>query len=98
MANSQKQLWKVKATVEPKIEWEKIGIESFKISADECVAFVKQLENQTQLYVTAFSNDSEVHNRAEFLMKAFLGLLGLESHRHFDFKLGVAHGVPQGNS
>lgn len=94
MANSREQLWKVEAVVEPQVEWEntkdKIGIASFKIGGDEAITFEKQLENKTQFSVTVSCNDREAHDRAEFLIKAFLGLLGLESHRRFGFKLGVA--------
>lgn len=94
MTNGQEELWKVEAIVEPKVEWEriknKIGIGDFRIGEDELITFEKQLENKTQFSVMVLSDDSEIHGRAEFLMKAFLGLLGLESHRRFDFKLGVA--------
>ena len=95
MTNGQEELWKVEAIVDPQVEWEKIkdkiGIADFRIGEDELITFEKQLENKTRFSVTVVSDDREAHNRAEFLMKAFLGLLGLESHRRFNFKLGVAH-------
>ena len=90
MTDSQ-QSWKVDAIIEPKVDWDKIGIDSFKISTDECIAFEEQLEDKTKVSITVVSDDSEVHNRAKFLLKAFIGLLGLESHRRFACKLGVAH-------
>ena len=65
MADSQKQLWKVEATIEPKVEWDKIGIDSFKISGDECIAIEKQLRNKTRFSVTVVSNGSGVHDRME---------------------------------
>ncbi|PIP49083.1 MAG: hypothetical protein COX14_01185 [Chloroflexi bacterium CG23_combo_of_CG06-09_8_20_14_all_45_10] len=96
MTNGQEELWKVEAIVEPQVEYEKIknkiGIADFRIGEDELVTFEKQLENKTQLSVTVLCNDRrKVHDRAEFLTKAFLGLLGLESHCRFNFELGVAH-------
>lgn len=96
MTNGQEELWKVEAIVEPQVEYEKIkdkiGITGFRIGEDELITFEKHLENKTQFSVTVLCNDrSKVHDRAEFLTKAFLGLLGLESHRRFNFKLGVAH-------
>jgi hypothetical protein len=96
MTNGQKELWKVEAIVEPKVEWEKIedktGIADLRIGEDELITFEKQLENKTLFSVTVLCNDrGKVHDRAVVLTKAFLGLLGLESHRQFSFELGVAH-------
>ncbi len=96
ITNDREELWRVEAMVEPKVEWEriknKIGIGDFRIGEDELITFEKQLENKTQFSVTVFCNDRrEVHDRARFLTKAFLGLLGFESHRRFNFELGVAH-------
>jgi len=94
MQKNRKQLWKVEVVVEPQVEWEKIeskiGISRFEIGGSEAITFEKQLENKTQFSVTVSCNDREVQDRAEFLMKAFLGLLRLGSHRRFGFKLGVA--------
>ncbi len=86
MEKNKEQLWKVEAIVEPEIEWEKIGIDSFKISADECVAFEKQLGNKTQLSITIVSDRAgvaEVHNKAHLVLKSFLSLLDLQAGRGY---------------
>lgn len=94
MPSSREQLWKVEATVEPEVEWEKIGIGSFKIGRGEVIAFEKQLENKTQLSVTIISDRAEVYNKAQLVMKSFLALLDLEPQRGYRPTISSARPVP----
>lgn len=94
MEKNKRQLWKVEAIVEPDVEWEKIGIDSFKIGRDEVIAFEKQLENKTQFSIAITSDSAEVYNRAQLVMKSFLALLDLEAKRGYRPTISSARPVP----
>ena len=94
MEKGQARLWRVEVTVEPKIEWEKIGIDRFQFNPDESITLENQFENKTQLSITVFTNDTEVHNRAGLLMKSFLACLDLEAKREYRFTIGHMRHVP----
>lgn len=88
MSIARQGLWRVHVTVEPVVEWEKIGIDIFRIGDHEAIALEKQLEGRTKLSLTVVSGSAEVHNRAELLMKSFLACLELKAQRGYRFSIG----------
>ena len=88
MSDKKQELWKVHVIVKPVIEWEKMGVDTFRISKKEAITLEEQLENSTKLCFTVLSNSAEVHSRAEVLAKAFLACLELEAQRGYRFSVG----------
>lgn len=91
MGIGQERLWKGEAIVEPKVEWGKIGIDSFEFGADESITLENQFEDKTLFSVNVIADEEGVHAvyaRAELLMKSFLALLGMEAGRVYKCKIG----------
>jgi hypothetical protein len=83
--------WKVEATVQPRVEWENTGIDSFKAGGDEVITLEKQFEDRTIFSLTVQPSGGEVamvHDRAELLMKSFLACLELEAGMGYRFAIG----------
>jgi len=91
MANGQ-ELWKVEVVVEPKLEWEKLGFDTFKVGPDASIVFEKQLENKTQFSVTLVSDDARLESGVKLLMKALLAPIELEVKRNYIIQ--IAHARP----
>lgn len=93
MNKEKGKLWKLKAVVEPKLECDKVGVTNFELGDGEAITFRDHQGNKTAFSVTVSSDWPDVQRRAKFLMKAFLGVFGLESKRSFTFVVGVAHPI-----
>ena len=96
MNKENRKLWKLKVVVKPKLECDKVGVANFELGDGEAITFKEHQGNKTAFSVTVSSDWSEVQDRAEFLMKAFLGVFGLESKRSFTFGVGIAHPIQTG--
>lgn len=88
MPNRQKGLWRVQVIVEPEVEWQRIGIDAFKVGEEEAITLEKQLEGRTEFSVTAMSDIAGIHSRAELLVKSFLASLEVEAQRGYRFSIG----------
>lgn len=94
MTISQKQLWKVRAIVEPTVEWDRIGITAFKIGKNEEITFEGQLEDgKTEFSMKVISDSNEVHTRGEFYLKSLLALLELETRGSYSVGMREAQPV-----
>jgi len=88
MSDKQIEFWKVEVIVQPKLEWEELGIASFRIGRHEEVTLQEQLDDKTRLSVTVCATGEEVYRRTELLTKSFLAALELEAKRNYEFLIG----------
>jgi hypothetical protein len=89
MERSQQVLWRVLATVKPKVECDKMRISGCEFGPNESIALDEQLEAETRFLINVISDDKkEVYDRANLLIRSFLALISLDARPSYSYNIG----------